>query len=214
MSRIAQSVGTKGSLKWIQKAVATKSASIQPEALPTISWLSPLESDDFAEYRDSSFLELIGLPQLTEKLHEFWPIRGPQWDALGRFSGGCVLVEAKAHLSEFVTPPCQAGAVSRALIDKSLLKLSNALGVDQRKNWAEQYYQYANRLAHLWWLREQGVNAHLILVGFVGDSEMNGPHNAEDWTVAYSEADEYLGIPSHTVLGKFVHHLSPQIREL
>ena len=187
---------------------------IQPDTLPSISWLSPLKNDDYAEYRDGSCLELIGLSQLAEKLQDFWPARGPQWDALGQFSSGCVLVEAKAHLSEFVTPPCKAGAVSRALIDKSLFGLSEFLGVKQRNSWAGQYYQYTNRLAHLWWLREQGVNAHLCLVGFVGDQEMNGPNNAEDWAEAYSEADEYLGIPRHHALSEFVHHLSPQIRDL
>jgi hypothetical protein len=32
-----------------------------------------------AEYRDSEFLEKIGLGRATEK---FWPSGGPQWDAL------------------------------------------------------------------------------------------------------------------------------------
>lgn len=55
MSRIAQVPGTRGSLKWIQRAVgaATLDAPLcSMLAAERIEWLSPLAADDFAEYRD------------------------------------------------------------------------------------------------------------------------------------------------------------------
>lgn len=211
MSRVAQPAGSKGSLKWIQQAIAIKANSLQPDGIPKITWRSPLVDDDYAEYRDKDFLECIELGHLRHDLAEFWPARGPQWDALGTFDGGCVIVEAKAHLPEFISPPTQAGPGSRKLIDQSLLKLSTALGATQRNNWAGKYYQYTNRLAHLWWLREKGINAHLLLVGFIGDTDMRGPVKADEWTQAYADAESYLGIPTQTQLSNYTHHLFPDV---
>ena len=68
MSKIIQPKGTKGSLKWIQHLV-----NDCPEVLnrhinefmghkssQPIEWLSPKAEDDYAEYRDQDFLNLLG----------------------------------------------------------------------------------------------------------------------------------------------------------
>lgn len=52
-------------------------------AIRPIEWLSPLRTDDYAEYRDAAFLQKLGLAQHAAALKEFWPTRGPQWDGLG-----------------------------------------------------------------------------------------------------------------------------------
>ena len=89
MSRTMQPKGERGSLKWIQRAVNEGWPSLNGPILDrlgaqrTIAWRSPLVGDDFAEYRDSDFLELLGLGRLQATLAAFWPARGPQWDALG-----------------------------------------------------------------------------------------------------------------------------------
>jgi hypothetical protein len=104
-----------GSKKWLQIAVnrahsLLDNALRQTEAigpLDTVEWKSPLKSDGFTEYRDTAALRLINadpLPKLT--LAEFWPPRGPAWDALGVSSVGTrILVEAKAHIPEAASPP-------------------------------------------------------------------------------------------------------------
>jgi hypothetical protein len=69
MGRIIQTKGTKGSLKWIQEIVNKK-----PQVLDNpikkfigannkqkIEWLSPKADDDYAEYRDQAFLDLLGI---------------------------------------------------------------------------------------------------------------------------------------------------------
>ena len=69
-----------------------------------ITWLSPLESDEFAEYRDGSFLARLGLEGLSAEFAKFWPRRGPQWDVLGMTSQGSpLLVEAKANVPELIS---------------------------------------------------------------------------------------------------------------
>ncbi len=212
--RIPQPEGSKGSLKWIQKALEIDPNSIQPVSLPPINWTSPLREDDFAEYRDGGFLDLIGLSSLSDKLKMFWPSRGPQWDALGTFDGGVVLVEAKAHISEFLTPGSGAS-------EKSLLKITDALHatqeyLDARPNaaWEQTFYQYTNRLAHLYFLRKHGVNAHLIFASFLNDDEMNGPRFAETWQAVFLAADYSLGIPKKHKLSKFIHHTYPDVTTL
>ncbi len=56
-------------------------AAMQPK------WVSPLAAEDYCEYQDERFLEAIGFPQLKQKLAEFWPRRGPVWDALAIVEG-------------------------------------------------------------------------------------------------------------------------------
>lgn len=211
--RIPQPIGTKGSLKWMQRAVLHRPDLLQPAALPPLTWLSPLRDDDFAEYRDAAFLKRLGLDYLTPALRTFWPPRGPQWDGLAQFPGGVALVEAKAHLPELASPPCAAGPRSLARIKTRLAQTRTALKLPDRP-WHRRHYQYANRLAHLWWLRAQGVNAHLLLIGFLGDRESGGPDHPGAWHEALARADAALGLPARHALTRFIHHLFPDVRAL
>lgn len=212
--RVVQPEGTRGSLKWIQRAVARRPDLIQPDSLPRIRWVSPLADDQFAEYRDDAFLERLGLGRLSAELAAFWPARGPQWDALGLAGGEPVLVEAKAHVSEFRSPPTQAGAVSRARIEAAFGKVKDALGAPSTADWSGAFYQFANRLAHLWWLRSMGVPAHLVFVDFLHDQEMRGPSEPGEWDAAFAVAADVLGLPKDHPLTPYVHHVRPDTRLL
>ena len=67
------------------------------------------------------------------------------------------------------------------------------------------FYQLANRLAHLHWLRGQGVDARLVLVNFLNDSEMAGPTSAAEWLAAYHVALHSLGLsPRHRLAGHII----------
>lgn len=218
MSRAVQPEGTRGSLKWIQRAVeerwpALDGAILQKLAGATeIEWRSPLRADDFAEYRDADFLERLGLGHLAEALAAFWPRRGPQWDALGRSDAGHILlVEAKAHIGEFCTPGTSAGPASRAVIQARLAEVADALGATPGRPWADLFYQLANRLAHLHFLRAQGVPAFLVLVGFLDDRDMDGPSGAETWVAAYQLAAYALGLPTRHALSPFIVHAFPAV---
>jgi hypothetical protein len=216
--RIAQPEGTRGSLKWIQRAVEERWSDLETPIRQriggddAIDWVSPRRDDDFAEYRDAAFLHRLGLVHLAPALAEFWPAGGPQWDALGRTAGDVViLVEAKAHIDEFCTAGTGAGEASRARIVLALERVASALGSNMGGRWSEQFYQYANRLAHLWFLRSAGVNAFLVQVGFVGDSEMKGPAHAETWLAAHRVADHALGLAKSHPLSRFVIHAHPAV---
>jgi len=194
--------------------VALRPDLLQPPGLPPVTWLSPLAEDNFAEYRDGAFLDRLGLPALRPELARFWPARGPQWDALGRAGPACILLEAKAHVAEFLSPSSAAQAASRAKIGSALGEVRQALAVSVATDWSETFYQFANRLAHLWWLRRLGVEAHLVFASFLGDAEMGGPEHRETWQAAFRTAEHALGLKPRHALAPFVHHVWPDVRLL
>jgi len=214
MSRIKQKVGIKGSQKWLQIYVQDNPELLQPANYPKLTWLSPLADDDYAEYQDGSFLDLLGVNHLKPQLKKFWPHKGPVWDGLAVANNAVFLIEAKAHLSEFFTPATSASNKSRALIKKSLKKVSNELGANPKAHWSEAFYQYSNRLAHLWFLRSNGVNAKMVFVSFVGDHEMHGPESELEWTAVFKAADYVLGLPKRHELSNHIIHVYPNVRSL
>jgi hypothetical protein len=208
--RIPQSRGSKGSLKWIQTLVgehpavledAVRAAAGQP---PTwqVSWVSPLASDAWAEYRDRAFLVRLGLGRLANDLDSFWPRGGPQWDGLGRSSdGGVVLIEAKSHKTE-LNSSCDASPASLSLITKSLDSAKAAFGVPSGADWLNGFYQYSNRLAHLHFFQQHSVPSRLVFVYFVSDQDMGGPNSPNQWREFLNSVYVRLGFePSHELPG-------------
>jgi hypothetical protein len=101
-------------------------------------------------------------------------------------------VEAKAHVGEFESR-CEAVApASLAKIKAALEATRKALGAVRSDEWMTHYYQYANRLAHLHFLREHGVDATLAFVYFVGDREMPGPVGRSDFEETVSKVRRAL----------------------
>jgi len=201
--RKRQQPGSKGSLKWIQllinrhadllsDKIREQAPDLQGEA---ITWLSPLESDEFAEYRDGSFLARLGLQALSVELAEFWPRLGPQWDALGMTSQGYpLLVEAKANIPELISHCGAKDPDSLRLIADRLKETQKWLGCRSTKDWMRDFYQYANRLAHLYFLRElQGKDAFLVFVYFVNDTT-HIPTSFQEWRGALQLQKKLMGL--------------------
>ena len=219
MTRVVQAAGERGSLRWIQRAIAENWPSLEAPILARLpaakhlEWLSPLADDDFAEYRDGSFLELLGLGALKSELAEFWPAGGPQWDALARTDNGeILLIEAKAHIAEMCSPGTSAGPKSRAVISERLAACAGRLGARrQHAPWTDYFYQLANRLAHLQFLHDHGVPAHLVLVNFLNDTEMGGPATLEAWQAAYQVAFHVMGLSKSHALSKYVIEVFPVV---
>ena len=173
---------------------------------PRLRWVSPLEKDDFAEYGDEAFLAAVGLQKLAGNLvGKFWPRRGPYWDALAvvEIGGdpvrrGVVLVEAKSHRQEMYSKGCQAESDdSRTMIQKALRGTKRWLGVPKDVDWTGPLYQYANRLAHLYFFLQAGVPAWLVNVYFLCDPhcpEPYSPMSRGEWRVALAEDKAKLGL--------------------
>ena len=200
----------RGSQRWLQLAVnrcpdvidGAIAKTMGLEHGETVQWLSPLESDGFAECRDHAFLKRLGIIPQYQRLEDFWPAQGPVWDGLARTSSGrCLLIEAKANIPEFSTSPTGASEGSLHQIRKAFDETRAFLRVRTKTDWSECFYQYANRLAHLYFLRELNkVDAALIFVFFVGDTTVRDrePVSREGWQAAIDLADHHLGVRAHS----------------
>jgi hypothetical protein len=167
-----------------------------------VDWKSPLEDSRYQEHRDD-FLEVLGFRQLEEALRDFWPWKGPQWDALGLLptdgATGILLVEAKAHPTETEST---CGATSPASIEKIGTALAQvqahmqiAAGVTP-SDWMRGSYQLANRLAFLYFLNEvANVPTFLALVNFV-DDQSHRPTELTEWRQHQQGVLRSLGIHS------------------
>jgi len=223
VGRIEHQPAERGSQRWLQTLVnqhpdLLTAALIEPLKLPRdaeIKWLSPRMDDGYAEYRDNCFLEKLGIELSFRPLHNFWPRRGPVWDGLGRSTrGDLIVIEAKSHIPELVTNPTAARGASLTLIQTSLNEAKLILAPSARADWSQTFYQYTNRLAHLYLLRH--LNKHpvyLVFIHFTNDDEMGGPGSREQWVGALDLLKTYLGI-RHTPLEKFVVDLFFDVRSL
>jgi len=194
--------------EYLNCLILSNSPSLRTYAATHPKWVSPLASDDYTEYQDKQFLEAIGFPKLSHKLTDFWPQRGPVWDALATVEGksgsrGIILLEAKSHIGELANPSyaCKATGKSLEKIKSSLTIVKRELKVKQKADWLGEYYQYANRLAHLYFLTIVGqVPTWMVFLYFVGDVEQNGPSTVTEWTASLDKIQEALGLPRDNLL--------------
>ena len=201
----------RGSRKWLQVLVNCRPELLNDaiaqrlhELPDDIEWRSPLWEDHYAEYRDQSFIDrLAGSPyyrvpsRSQHDLSGFWPRFGPQWDGLAVTDRDqIILVEAKSHIPEMVTAPGQArGETARQRIQDSLQSVKSFVESKSPADWSASFYQYANRLAHLYWLREvNGHDAYLVNLFFLNDAEMNGPKSTEEWQAAIRLQETFMGV--------------------
>jgi hypothetical protein len=205
MGRFVQLEAQRGSQKWLQKLINEKPSLLDLKLAAilgedTIQWLSPKKSDDYAEYRDKTVLELLDARLNVVSLDEFWPNRGPQWDALGKSSGGKLfLVEAKSHIPELLSTFGGSSQTSISRVLSSLKETKNYFGSKTDFDWSKTFYQYANRLAHLYLFRKNNLDAYLVDVYFFGDSDMDGPKTIDEWRGAIRLVRSCLGLREHLI---------------
>jgi hypothetical protein len=169
----------------------------------TVRWVSPLASDNYREYRDAEFMNRLGLGSATDALRLFWPRGGPCWDALGLIDAFHshsepmpLLVEAKSHLSELYGSGCKAEQPhSIEKIQSALSETKTYWNVNENADWMGSLYQYANRLANLYFfLRLLNRPAWLINVYFTNDPI--GATNIGQWKSEIAKVKGALGLSS------------------
>jgi len=150
--------------------------------------------------------------QVGPAWRQFWPQRGHQqsWDAVGTGATDWPLVEAKATWPEFCTPPTTARGDGLKKIEAALGRVKRELGVNRWFRWTGTYYQYANRLATLRFLREHGVGARLVFVYFLADRFPDStpcPSSRAEWLALIEARRLTLGLPQQHRLAPFEHHV-------
>ena len=184
-------------------------------AAEVIEWVSPVASDDYAEYFDEAFLARLGL-EVRVPLRDFWPQSGPRWDGLARTSSGkVILVEAKAYIEEAVDFSSQASPESLERIRRALQQAKEAFAADPRAPWETPFYQYANRLAHLHYLAGMNsLDAYLLFVNFAGAPDVDQACSAAEWHGASRVLHKALGIPKGHRYEVRIRHLVVPVGDL
>jgi len=229
MSRFPQESDSHGSLKNLQVAINVKKKYLDAEISKVIGkqinieWKSPLKEDDYAEYCDEGFLKRIGkLDRIKYPLIAFWPKKGPQWDALG-VKGvkddkeyEVILVEAKANIPEMVSSGTDAkDPQSIKKIRNSLDEVKKYLNISNNIDWTGTFYQYVNRIAHLYYLREKRqVKAHLLFIYFINDVTVHGPKTKDEWLGAIQTMECFLGLNKNHKLRKYIHDIFIDVSDL
>ena len=139
----------------------------------------------------------------------------PNWDAIGKIvvddSEEWILIEAKAHIEELES---ECGAKEKGGLPKirhAFQQTMDDLGISTPiNNWLKPYYQYANRLAVLSFLRKYDIKARLVNIYFVGDLNRKGwtsPGSIEEWHKPLSLLESHLGLSAGHKLMPFIHNL-------
>jgi hypothetical protein len=78
-----------------------------------------------------------------------------------------------------------------------------------------RYYQYCNRLAHLYWLRVRNeLPACLALVYFVSARDMDGPGTVAQWELAIDEMYEAIGLGTDHALSACVTNVFVDVTKM
>jgi hypothetical protein len=210
-------VGDRGSKLRLAQWVETKAVELNAhlcQAAPTLrdfvgehpfDWRSPRLASDFRELSADLWTDLE-LPAPDPHSDGFWPSRQPRWDAVASVAGphgtpGVVLVEAKSHLDELPSTCAASSPDSRETISRSLAAARSYVGASEATDWMTGYYQAANRLAFLYYLRaRRSIPTWLFFVYFTGDEfEVEGvaqscPKSEEEWKPALQEMHTALGL--------------------
>jgi len=168
---------------------------------------------NFAEKPGQLDEELKGVefasPNVQKAWRDFWPSTGNQqnWDCVGQTSAGKILlVEAKAHLGELKSPT-HAKNDGKEKIKAAFAAVKQSIGVVPTANWMGDYYQFANRIAALWFLKEHGTDAALINIYFLndlGNTRRKCPKDTDSWRAIIADEYEHLGITNNAFVNENV----------
>jgi hypothetical protein len=122
VGRFRQQACPKGSQRWLQWLVNQAPDCLDEQiGLGRIDWRSPLQTDDYAEYRDQAFLDLLGVNLQTRPLRTFWPLGGP----CGTRSAGPPRAKSSSSSGNYTlcvdASPVNAGSPKQASVPPSAL---------------------------------------------------------------------------------------------
>ena len=168
-----------------------------------------------AELKGLEFLKGEQYLSLQKKWKDFWPLGGGihNWDAVGWIIANgkrdLLLVEAKAHTNELIS---HCGAKSKDSIDKIIKafdQVKSALNVPADKDWTKLYYQFTNRVATLHFLKNNGINANMLFIYFIGDKAKGKicPKSEQEWEKPLKEQSDWVGLPQAHPLQSRIHKI-------
>jgi hypothetical protein len=131
-----------------------------------------------------------------------------------RETSGCLSRLSRTRPSSAAARAGRSGRASARSKRRSTAS-SETLGVHRFYAWTGSYYQYANRLATLWFLRKHRLEARLVFVYFYGDSFPDGtpcPASPQEWEALMEARRLTLGLARNHNLSAFEHHVFLNVR--
>ncbi len=148
--------------------VYLNAAITKKTGLNNIRWISPLESNNYAELFDPTFRRFISNQYFNIDWKYFWPMTGgPRWDGIAISEDNTlILVEAKSYPKEAIGKGSGAKSIhSIKLIREALEKYTGNANLI-----SSAYYQFANRVAFTNFLNESGIKTTLLILNFYNDT--------------------------------------------
>jgi len=100
-------------------------------------------------------------------------------------------------------------------IRNSFDEVKGYLNINNDIDWTGTFYQYVNRIAHLYYLREKNqIKAHLLFIYFINDVTVNGPKSKDEWLGAIQTMECYLGLNKNHKLRKYIHDVFIDVSDL
>ena len=104
----------------------------------------------------------------------------------------------KAYIEEAVDFRSKAGSKSLEKISQAIRHTKTAFRASAAANWETPFYQYANRLAHLHFLRTlNGLDAYLLFIYFADAPDVPRPSSEQQWEGAVRLTEKCLGLGEH-----------------
>ncbi len=159
------------------------------------------------EYIGVDFLEIPGIEKKWEKC---WPSKknAMNWDAIAKINDEWLLFEAKAHAGELKSNS-RASKESQKKIKESFDNLASNRGIKITNDWLKQYYQKANRLLFLHFLRSQGIKAKLVFIYFINgyEKDTKSIKSKNEWKSILKKQDDYLNISTNKWIKDNVYNI-------
>ena len=158
------------------------------------------------EYVGIDFLEnSADYKSLKDSWRNYWPSsnNAQNWDAICKIDNEWILIEAKAHKDE-MNSNSKASKKSRIFISERFDEIKAKYGITSQNDWNKNYYQKANRILFLEYLKDNNIRAKLLFVYFVNGyrkgGEQLGVTSIAQWTDLIKKQDEYLGISNNKLI--------------
>ena len=181
------------------------------------NWMpKSIRYDKEAELND--FLKYNFSPQLATDITEWWLHKDattPNWDLITTCTingkRGILLVEAKAHYYELeneskgkpydINTNSDGTKENHKQIAKAIEEANNGINkeISGLTISRDTCYQLSNRVAHAWWLANQGIPVVLMYLGFRDVQDMNNGKNRlfttdEHWQDCFTNHANLIGV--------------------
>lgn len=169
--------------------------------------------------RDSLDAEWVGIDcfknepnfdEISQRWDKFWPsmTKAQNWDGMFKVGSKWYFVEAKAHEAQTHSSCGASNPDSLAMINQAFGKVAAHYKSSKGNKWASadcKAYQLANRLAFIYFCRENGIDAALLYINFINGFDKPGTRgkmsvsSETQWDEIWQHHFQSLGIQREAV---------------